>query len=319
MYPENLENENEDDSNLGFTNSESIRQKCGEIIRHKEIITNGHGSNNKDFVKDGISLILYNGTYNEKNVYLKVYYEKEVGKGNFKKAEKEIELYKFFSEFRNQYSFIEYYGTCFYKNNDQKQNIMLVMQIVENSLKNYLENRSVPIEEEKLKVMYEDLVNSFEFMHKERVYHLDIKPDNIMIDGNEKLYIIDFDVSVKDQIDKTRSVTVKGQACGTKGYAHPDIQKILDTKDDTLGYHKSDTDIFSLGMTFLHMAILSEFKNNLNLDENKNLLNTAIEKVKYNWAKDLIATMLMSRNKGVINWEKVKAKLPGNKTEEYNP
>ncbi|OMJ66129.1 hypothetical protein SteCoe_37142 [Stentor coeruleus] len=316
MYPENLEN----NSNLRFTNSESIRQKCREIISYEEIKKNSeHGRNYKNFKDAGISLIMYDGIYNEKNVFLKVYYENEEGKGNFDKAEKEIKYYKIFSQFRNQYSFIEYYGTCFYKDHNQVQNIFLVMQNVKNSLQDYLENRKAPIEEEKLKSMYEELVNSFKFMHEQGIYHLDIKPNNIMIDDNEKLYIIDFDVSVQDQIANTCPETINKRQ-GTMGYAHPNIQIMLNAMDATLlDYHKSDADIFSLGMTFLHMAILSEFRYNLNLDENKNLLNAAIEKVRYNWAKDLIATMLKSRNKGDIRWGDVENKLFGNKTVAYNP
>lgn len=85
------------------------------------------------------------------------------------------------------------------------------------------------------------------------------------------------------------------------------------------GYHKSDADIYSLGLTFLHMAILKGFKDGLNKRKNYNQLEEAIKSVKFDWAKDLIIEMLKSKDKGEKSMAKCRALLPGDKkTESYS-
>jgi len=72
-----------------------------------------------------------------------------------------------------------------------------------------------------------DLAHQFlegvQFMHKNKVAHLDLKPDNILVTrttGRLRLLIIDFGVSV--QVD-TEESWIKGYR-GTKGWAAPELR-----------------------------------------------------------------------------------------------
>lgn len=92
------------------------------------------------------------------------------------------------------------------------------------------------------------------------VTHHDIKPQNIIIDSEENIYLIDFGISRKLS-DKTLSITT--QFTGTEGFIAP--EKIL--------LHRADnrSDLYSLGMVLACMI------TNTKASEAVNLLNDDFE------------------------------------------
>ena len=68
------------------------------------------------------------------------------------------------------------------------------------------------------------------------VIHRDIKPDNIMIDRDRKVYLVDFNISRELDGTKVRDTV----AMGTRGFAAP----------EQYGFSESDirTDFYSLGV-----------------------------------------------------------------------
>lgn len=198
----------------------------------------------------------------------------------------EIKIYEELSKLADKYCFLAYYGSCTYEVNGIRQ-LALIIQWVDKSLAEYLKESQSYIPEDQLKTWYIKLFESYYELHNQKIYHLDIKPHNILIDENLFLYIIDFDVSIQEIEIKTISATVDTFAVGTDSYAYPNIQEALDSKTaiGMGGYHKSDADIYSFGLTFLHMAILKGFKDGLNKRKNYNQLEEAIKSVKFDGLK----------------------------------
>jgi serine/threonine protein kinase len=63
------------------------------------------------------------------------------------------------------------------------------------------------------------LIEGIAFIHRNGVAHLDIKPKNIVVRGRDRLYIIDFDISVR--VDGPNHFMDRW--CGTSGWMAPEI------------------------------------------------------------------------------------------------
>ncbi|OMJ65301.1 hypothetical protein SteCoe_38539 [Stentor coeruleus] len=297
-------------------------------IKRDEISWDGHPKNQKKIEGKNLISYIYKGNYKSKTVCIKIYIEITPNQGDFSVAEKEIEIYEILSKLSSENCFLVYYGTCIFKDNNTK-NVALVMQWVDKSLAKYIDDLSKPIPEKPipeklLKKIYTKLLNSYHVLRNYNIYHLDVKPQNILIDdsdcNNLKLYIIDFDVSELDIIARTKSVTINSKAVGTVNYAHPNIRKALYKGGIKFirEYHRSDADIYSLGMTFLHLALLKNFKDKLNKDKNHEKLKEAINSIKFYWAKDLITEMLKSKDKNATSIGRCKCFLPCEKTSTFS-
>lgn len=83
------------------------------------------------------------------------------------------------------------------------------------------------------KYLFNQLLDAMNFLHEDRgMLHLDLKPENIMIDKKEGvLKLVDFGIS------KT-SETTKNTKKGTEGYI------------DSQGSYNKQSDIYSMGMVF---------------------------------------------------------------------
>ncbi|MEB3218555.1 MAG: serine/threonine-protein kinase [Nostocales cyanobacterium 94392] len=96
--------------------------------------------------------------------------------------------------------------------------------------------------EGKIRDLLQDLLNILQVVHKQKVIHRDIKPDNIIQRGDGKIVLIDFGAS--KQLTKT-VMTAKGTTIGTFGYAP------LEQMQDGKVYPASD--LYSLGATCFHL------------------------------------------------------------------
>ncbi|MDE7376584.1 MAG: protein kinase [Muribaculaceae bacterium] len=86
------------------------------------------------------------------------------------------------------------------------------------------------------------IMDALEYVHRQNMLHLDIKPDNIMIDGDDNAILIDFGVSKQyDEQGEHNTSTIMGFS---QGFA-PIEQVGLSVRQFTPA-----TDIYSLGATF---------------------------------------------------------------------
>ena len=99
-----------------------------------------------------------------------------------------------------------------------------------------------PISEARVIKYISQVMDALDYVHSRNILHLDIKPDNIMIDDDtNKAVLIDFGVSKQyDEIDGHNTSTIIGQ---TPGYAP------LEQIGNNIKQFTPATDIYSLGAT----------------------------------------------------------------------
>jgi serine/threonine protein kinase len=79
---------------------------------------------------------------------------------------------------------------------------------------------TVPLE----KIMFQ-ILEALVFLEERRVAHLDIKPDNVFIDGNGDMKIGDFGLCKSVTTKKGAVTTIYGNSYGTEGFMAPEIIK----------------------------------------------------------------------------------------------
>jgi serine/threonine protein kinase len=88
-----------------------------------------------------------------------------------------------------------------------------------------------------------DICSALSYAHEHGVIHRDMKPDNIMLDGDDRAVVMDFGIAYAI---RGTSLTQSGAVIGTPQYMSPDqaCGKELDARSD----------IYSLGMVLYQMA-----------------------------------------------------------------
>ncbi|MBD2185253.1 SUMF1/EgtB/PvdO family nonheme iron enzyme [Planktothrix sp. FACHB-1355] len=95
--------------------------------------------------------------------------------------------------------------------------------------------------EQQVRQLLNELLSVLEFIHNQNVIHRDIKPDNIIRNGNGSLVLIDFGVS--KQLSAT-VLTKIGTITGTPGYAAPEQMH---------GHVSPASDLYSLAVTCIRL------------------------------------------------------------------
>jgi serine/threonine protein kinase len=95
------------------------------------------------------------------------------------------------------------------------------------------------------------ILNGLKYCHKCKVAHLDIKPQNIIIDDYLTLKIIDFSVSL--DYSRIKSNKIKLPFRGTNFYMAPEViqKNTINVKD------LNKVDLYSLGVILYHLAFYS--------------------------------------------------------------
>jgi serine/threonine protein kinase len=122
--------------------------------------------------------------------------------------------------------------------------LFLIMEYVEGEeLDVHIREVSGPIAEEKAVSLMGEILDAFDYAHKQGVVHRDIKPSNILMTKDEKIKILDFGIA--KMMDDDKSMTKTGTQMGTVLYMSP--EQVKGEKVD------NRTDIYSLGVTFFQM------------------------------------------------------------------
>ncbi len=113
------------------------------------------------------------------------------------------------------------------------------------SLSDRLKRTGKPLSEGEVRHYLAQVLDALEVIHSAGLYHMDLKPDNIMVDGNDRAVLIDFGAS-KRVSGSQMTMTATGVSY-TNGYAPPE-QMEQDT--DHFGPW---TDIYALGATLYRL------------------------------------------------------------------
>ncbi len=122
-----------------------------------------------------------------------------------------------------------------------------VMDFVDGeSLSHYLKKRSKPFKEDEVLQILSQVLDALGAVHEKNIWHLDLKPANIMMDKTGRVKLIDFGAS-KQMSSKDGYTSTTTSMCYTAGYA-PTEQ--IEQNVDLIGPW---TDIYSLGATLYNL------------------------------------------------------------------
>jgi serine/threonine-protein kinase len=131
---------------------------------------------------------------------------------------------------------------------EEKGEILLVMEYIEGQT--LRERMRAPISMAEFVAIGTQCTKGLAAAHDQRIVHGDIKPENIMLAGGQRVKILDFGVAKRfagaDPKEATRSLeSMTISTSGTPGYMAPEVlqQKVYDGR----------ADLFSLGLVFYEM------------------------------------------------------------------
>ena len=113
------------------------------------------------------------------------------------------------------------------------------------SLAERLKRTGKPMSEQDIRKLLPQILDALKEVHQNEIWHLDLKPGNIMVDKQGNAYLIDFGAS--KQIRANGSMTTSTALCYTPGYA-PNEQ--IGQMYDRFGPW---TDIYALGATIYNL------------------------------------------------------------------
>lgn len=128
-------------------------------------------------------------------------------------------------------------------------------------------NREGRLSESLVLKYMQQLLPALETAHRQNIWHLDIKPENIMVDKYYHVYLIDFGAS--KHIEKGGTLTTSLALAGTKRYSPPELQNLENESYD--GFTKALknigpwSDFYSLGATLYNLLtnVLPPLSNEL--------------------------------------------------------
>lgn len=127
--------------------------------------------------------------------------------------------------------------------------IYTVMDFIDGHDLKYYIDHGYYFEESTLWQWLAQLCDVLGYLHDHGILHLDIKPANIMLTPEGKLYLIDFNISLSGEGENLTGIS--------EFYAAPEQfqkwQALLYGMEDKMGPLDECADIYSLGATFYHM------------------------------------------------------------------
>lgn len=127
--------------------------------------------------------------------------------------------------------------------------VYTVMEYIEGYDLKYYIDQGYKFDEQTLWSWFLQLCEVLKYLHERKILHLDIKPANIMITAEGKVYLIDFNISLSGENDSMSGIS--------QYYASPEQflkwqGTLFQTKNKDIVLD-ARTDIYSLGISFYHM------------------------------------------------------------------
>ena len=167
---------------------------------------------------------------------------------------------------------------------EEKRKLYIVMDwIIGNTLDYYINSNRMCFDEKKFLKWIETLCDVLKEMSGQKLYHKDIKPQNIIIDNNEKLHLLDFNISV----------SLPNKLEGTPLYRAPEMETSKSVRRDKV-------DVFSIGV------ILYQYYTGKIPMKGSEYAQTSKRKYNKDWdyfvpPKEIKRTVSESMNKIIVN------------------
>ena len=115
-----------------------------------------------------------------------------------------------------------------------KQNLYLVMDILNGGDLRYHISRYRKFSEEQTRFFIANIIYSLQYIHSNNVIHRDIKPENLVLDEKGYVRVTDFGIAKENMEDNS------SETSGTPGYMAPEVMKAK--------HHSFAVDFFALGV-----------------------------------------------------------------------
>ena len=103
---------------------------------------------------------------------------------------------------------------------ERKDGLFIIMEYVEGiQLDNYIKNETGPIPENKLILLFSQILDAVSHAHSKGLVHRDIKPANVII-SNDKIKVLDFGIA--KELSSESGLTKTGVQVGTPMYMSPE-------------------------------------------------------------------------------------------------
>jgi serine/threonine protein kinase len=136
-----------------------------------------------------------------------------------------------------------------------------VMDYIEGEpLSSILKRQNHPFDESEVMAFLNQILEALDEIHQHKIWHLDLKPSNILIDKNKNVVLIDFGAS-KQMGGTGGYTTTTGAMCYTPGYAP------LEQVDQNIPKIGPWTDLYALGATLY--CLLTNEKPPINSELNE--------------------------------------------------
>lgn len=211
-------------SSGGFGNTYEVENTAfGERMAMKEFFMRGVNERNEDSVSISVSNAENRNQFEAQKEKLK----KEARRLRKLANENIIRVHDLFEE----------NGTVYY-----------VMDYIDGeSLSTRIKRTGKPLTENEVLGILPQVLNALETVHAQDIWHLDIKPANVMIDKDGKCKLIDFGASKQLQSSDGVSIATSTALCYTPGYAP------LEQIEQDFSKFGPWTDFYSLGATLYYL------------------------------------------------------------------
>lgn len=145
---------------------------------------------------------------------------------------------------------------------DENGTTYYVMDFIEGeSLSTRLKRTHQPMTEAEVLPILAQVLDALETVHNEGIWHLDLKPANIMVDNKDNVQLIDFGASKQLRNADGNSLSTSSALACTPGYA-PSEQ--MEQNIEKFGPW---TDLYALGATLYHLLTLQQPPSPSDIDE----------------------------------------------------
>lgn len=148
---------------------------------------------------------------------------------------------------------------------DENGTSYYVMDLVDGeSLSARLKRTKRPLSESEILKILPQILDALDCIHKEGIWHLDLKPANIMIDSNNGVKLIDFGASKQMRNRNGESISTSSAIAYTPGYAS------FEQMEQNFEKFGPWTDLYSLGATLYNLLTMQQPPSPSDLEENAN-------------------------------------------------
>lgn len=143
---------------------------------------------------------------------------------------------------------------------EENGTVYYAMKYIEGgSLRDLIGQRQQPLDERQALRYVRQIASALDYMHGQRICHLDVKPANIMLDGNDNAILIDFGIAKRYKDDGEESTSTPLGI--SKGYTPPEQYQ------DMLHDFSPASDVYSLGATLYYLLTAQTPKESLEILE----------------------------------------------------